>query len=524
MWQGSGVLNPITRRRFLQSSGAVLALGIAPPLARRVFAAGGLFSLGVASGDPTSRSVVLWTRLAPDPLNGGGLGPEDVTVDWEVFQDEGLTRRLRRGRVRARAADGHAVHVTVGRLAPDRWYWYRFRALGEESRVGRTRTMPRAGALAGRLRFALCSCQDYQNGYYAAYRDIAEQDLDLVVHVGDYIYEYAGNPAGVRQHTGGETRTLLDYRNRYALYRLDPQLQEAHARYPFLVTWDDHEVQNNYAGDQSENPEIGRDEFRTRRLQAYQAYYEHLPLRRAARPRGDGLTLYRQLDFGRLASFFMLDGRQFRTPQPCGAGLVVPECPDVFDPDATFLGNKQERWLYRGLRRSRARWNVLAQQVMMLRGDLGEALGSAEPVYNPDAWDGYQAQRQRILDFLASQRVANPIVLTGDIHSAWVADLKRNFLDPASPTVATEFVCTSIASAFLDEFIPLIEANLGPQSRNPHILFFEGRHRGYTLCEVTPERWRADFRIVERLTDPASAVRTAATWAVDAGVAGAQRV
>jgi alkaline phosphatase D len=512
-----------SRRRFLESTGTLLALGLVPGLARRGLAAPSpLFSLGVASGDPTSRSVVLWTRLAPDPLHGGGMGPNDVPVEWEVFQDAGLSRRVRRGRTRARARDGHTVHVTVQGLVPDRWYWYRFRAAGEESRVGRTRTMPAPGALAERLRFALCSCQDYQNGYWAAYRDIAAQELDLVVHVGDYIYEYAADPNAVRQHTGGETMTLGDYRNRYALYRLDPMLQEAHARFPFVVTWDDHEVENNYAGGQSENPQVGRDEFLARRAQAYQAYYEHLPLQRSTRPRRGAMTLYRRFDFGRLASFFVLDGRQFRTPQPCGAGLIEPECPAVFDPEATFLGGRQERWLYRGLRRSRTRWNVLAQQVMMMRGDLGEALGSMAPVYNPDAWDGYQAQRQRILDFLARERVANPIVLTGDIHSAWVADLKQDFLNPASPTVASEFVCTSISSDFPAAFVSLVEANLGPSSRNPHIRFFEGRHRGYTLCEVTPERWRADFRIVETLSDPGSTVHTAAAWVVDAGTPGAR--
>ena len=521
--QGEAVAAPLSRRQFLESTSALLALGLLPAFVRRALAAtSSLFSLGVASGDPTSRSVVLWTRLAPDPLRGGGMGPGDVPVDWEVFGDAGLTRRMRRGRTRARARDGHTVHVTVEGLAPDRWYWYRFRAAGEASRVGRTRTMPQPGALAERLRFALCSCQDYQNGYWAAYRDIAAQDLDLVVHVGDYIYEYAADPNAVRQHTGGETTTLLDYRNRYALYRLDPMLQEAHARFPFVVTWDDHEVENNYAGDRSEDPQTSREAFLARRAQAYQAYYEHLPLRRSTRPRRGAMTLYRQVDFGRLASFFMLDGRQFRTPQPCGAGVIVPECPDVFDPAATFLGSAQERWLFRRLGRSRTRWNVLAQQVMMMRGDLGAALGSTTPVYNPDAWDGYQAQRRRILDFLARERIANPIVLTGDIHSAWVANLKPDFLDPASPTVAAEFVCTSLSSDFPASFVSLVEANLGPTSRNPHILFFEGRHRGYTLCEVTPERWRADFRIVDTLSDPDSTVQTVASWVVDAGRPGAR--
>jgi len=522
--RGSPFLRPLDRRTFLRASGALAGLvGLrVVPGARALAATSSLFSLGVASGDPTPTSVLLWTRLAPDPLNGGGMSPKPVRVRWEVARDEGMQQIVRRGQVTAKPGDGHTVHVIAGGLAPDSWYFYRFSAMGETSRVGRTRTLPARGALASRLRLAVVSCQDYQNGYYAAYRDIAEHDLDFVVHTGDYIYEYAANPAAIRQHRGGECQTLDDYRNRYALYRLDPQLQDAHARIPFLVTWDDHEVQNNYTGPISDEG-VPADAFRTRRAVAYQAYWEHMPLRPSARPRRDTMQLYRRFDFGRLARIFMLDGRQFRSDQPCvepGSLGVGPECADVFAEDRTFLGTRQERWLYAGLRRSRARWNVIAQQVMMMRGDLGEALGSAVPVYNMDAWDGYQAQRQRILDFLARERPANPIVLTGDIHSAWVAELRQNFLDPTSPVVAVEFVCTSIASSFIDSFIPIIEANLGPNSRNPHIRFFEGRHRGWTLCNVTPERWQADFRIVQTLSDPASPVETVSSWVVDAGVPG----
>lgn len=514
----------VGRRAVLRGAGALVGLiGLRlVPGARVLAQTSSLFSLGVASGDPTPRSVLLWTRLAPDPLEGGGMPAKPVRVRWEVARDEGMRQVVRRGQVVARPADGHTVHAVADGLAPDSWYYYRFSALGETSRIGRTRTMPAGRTLAPRLRLAVVSCQDYQNGYYAAYRDIVEQGVDFVVHTGDYIYEYGANPNAIRQHRGGECRTLEEYRNRYALYRLDPQLQDAHARFPFLVTWDDHEVENNYTGPISDDGEPV-DAFRTRRAVAYQAYWEHMPLRAGARPRRDTMQLYRRLDFGRLARIFMLDGRQFRSDQPCvdpGSLGVGEECPAVYVEDRTFLGTRQERWLYAGLRRSRARWNVLAQQVMMMRGDLGQALGSTKPVYNMDAWDGYQAQRQRILDFLAREKPANPVVLTGDIHSAWVAELRQDFLDPASPIVAVEFVCTSISSSFLDSFIPIIEANLGPTSRNPHIRFFEGRHRGWTLCDVTPEQWRADFRIVENLRDPQSPVSTAGSWIVDAGAPG----
>jgi alkaline phosphatase D len=516
-------MTALTRRTFLRGSAALTgmaAFGMIPG-PRALAATGPVFSLGVASGDPSPNGVVLWTRLVRDPLDLGGLTNDPVTVAWEVAKDEAFATVVRHGKATAFPDDGHNLHVQVKGLDPDRWYWYRFHAFGESSRIGRTRTMPARGVLPDRLRFALVSCQDYQNGNWAAYRDIAEQDLDLVFHVGDYIYEYAANPNGARQHLGGETQTLEDYRRRYAQYRLDPLLQEAHASFPFVVTWDDHEVQDNYTGDVS-NVGIPRDQFLARRAAAYQAYFEAMPLRRSARPRRTGMTLYRSFDFGRLARFAVLDGRQFRTDQPCnGDGLgIVPECPEVFDQSQTFLGQRQESWLYRTLRSSKTRWNVLAQQVMMLRGDLGEALNSPNPIYNVDAWDGYQAQRKRLLDFLAREEPSNPIVLTGDIHSAWAADLKQDFLVPGSKTVASEFVCTSISTAFIDAFIPLIEANLGPNSRNPHIKFFEGRHRGWTRCEVTPDLWRSDFRIVDSLLDPASPVTTAASWVVEDGVPG----
>ncbi|MCW5893480.1 MAG: alkaline phosphatase D family protein [bacterium] len=515
---------PVSRRGFLRASAAASALaGLGWLPGPRAFAGtGSLFALGVASGDPAMRSVVLWTRLGRDPLaENGGMTAARVPVRWEVALDESFTRVVRKGKVLATAAGGYAVHAIPAGLRPDTWYFYRFIAEGETSRVGRTRTMPARNAAPGQLRFALVSCQDYQNGYFAAYRDIAEQDLDLVVHVGDYIYEYGANATAVRQHVGGETQTLADYRQRHALYKLDPQLQEAHARFPFLVTWDDHEVQNNYAGPFSETG-IEAKAWAARRAAAYRAYWEHMPLRPSARPKKNGMTLYRQLDFGPLARIFMLDGRQYRTDQPCDAPSldIAPTCPGDSSPDGTFLGARQEKFLLRGLERSRATWNVLAQQVMMMRGDLADAFGSSVPVFNMDAWDGYQAQRQRLLDFLARGKAANPIVLTGDIHSAWAADLKQDFLDPASPAVAAEFVTSSITSDFPAVFVDLIEANLGPNSKNPHIYYFDGRKHGYVRCTVTPGLWRSDYRTVESILDPNAAAQTAASWVVEAGVPG----
>lgn len=520
------LIRPHTRRQFLRLTAAASALaGIRLlPGARALAGTGPLFSLGVASGDPRPTSVVLWTRLARDPLApDGGMGAENVKVDWEIAADPAFAQVVKRGREVARAAHAHALHVTSGGLRPDRWYWYRFHAGGETSRVGRTRTMPARNAQAAQLRFALVSCQDYGNGYFSAYNDIAQQDLDLVVHVGDYIYEYAAGSGAVRQPVGGETQTLADYRVRHALYKLDPQLQDAHALFPFLVTWDDHEVEDNYAGLISEYG-IPADVFAARRDGAYRAYYEHMPLRRSARPTRRGMRLYRALDFGALARIFMLDGRQYRTDQPCNPpplGLG-PSCPEDSSPAGTFLGAQQEKFLLNGLKRSRATWNVMAQQVMMLRGDLGAALGSMTPIYNLDAWDGYQAQRARLLSFLAERRPSNPIVLTGDIHSAWAADLKRDFLDPASPTVGSEFVCTSVTSDFPPAFIPIVEANLGPTSANPHIKYFEGAKRGYIRCTVTPDLWQSEYRGMDSILDPLSPAATLATWVVENGVPGVQ--
>lgn len=316
----------LTRRAFLRRISATGAIILWPELMvrslwRRPTFASYPFSLGVASGDPLPDSVVLWTRLAPDPLRGGGMPEEDVQVEWVVAQDERLTRVVKRGTALAPAALAHSVHLEVSGLEPDRWYWYQFRVAGEASPVGRTRTAPPLEADPRLLRFAFASCQHYEQGFYTAYRHLANEDLDLVFHLGDYIYENSGVREQVRFHTYTELATLQDYRNRLALYKTDPDLQAAHAAFPWVVTWDDHEVDNDYAGKISENndPEAA---FLQRRAAAYQAYYEHLPLRRSSMPRGPDAEIYRSLPFGRLARFYILDTRQYRTDQPCGPERV----------------------------------------------------------------------------------------------------------------------------------------------------------------------------------------------------------
>jgi alkaline phosphatase D len=344
-----------------------------------------------------------------------------------------------------------------------------------------------------------------------------EDDLDLVFHLGDYIYEYDGRDGRARKHTGDEIELLQDYRNRYALYRMDPDLQAAHARFPFVVTWDDHEVDNNYAGDTSEEEGFAAELFLRRRAEAYQAYFEHMPLRRSSIPAGPRMQLYRQFSYGDLASFFVLDTRQYRTDQPCGDGRKAA-CDEVMAADATMLGEIQEQWLVDGLDRSSSRWNVLPQQVMMARVDSGT--GGAERI-SMDQWAGYEAPRRRLMEFLATRRPENPVVLTGDIHTNWVNDLKVDYADEASPVVGTEFVGTSISSG--GDGADVRDGTAAILSQNPWVRFFNNQ-RGYVRCAITPQTWTADYRVLEYVTHQGSPIATRASFVVEDGRPGAQRV
>ena len=507
----------MNRREVLAGGAVLLGLGAARGAAGRVRLQPSIFPLGVASGDPAPDGVVLWTRLARDPLHGGGMPPDDVEVVWEVARDERMADVVQSGTAIAAAALGHSVHVEVQGLEPGRWYWYRFRAGADESTVGRTRTLPAPGSPAERLRFAFASCQHYEQGYFTAYRHMAGDDLDLVFHLGDYIYEYEGRDGRVRRHTGDEIELLDDYRNRYALYRSDPDLQAAHAAFPWVVTWDDHEVDNNYADAVSEEEGLPAELFLRRRAVAYRAYYEHMPLRRASRPAGPNLQLYRAFAWGDLAGFHVLDTRQYRTDQPCGdrRGAV---CDGVLDPAATLLGETQERWLLNGLAGSTARWNVIPQQVMMARIDFTPGAGES---LSMDVWSGYEAARRRLMEFFAARRPANPLVLTGDIHSNWVADLKVDYRDAAAPVVGTELVGTSISSG--GDGVDVPDRLAAVLAENPWVRFYNGR-RGYVRCDLTPGRCRADYQVVEYVTRPGGPLATRASFVVEDGRPGAQRL
>ncbi len=517
------------RRRFMQFSGALAGAALFAQyrgdLARAAAPLGGYpFTLGVASGDPRPHGTVLWTRLAPDPLVPGGDMPNSrLPVRWRLARDPGMRWVEQRGVALATPELAHSVHVELGGLRPDREYYYQFAYRDEVSPVGRTRTAPSRDARVNSLAFAFASCQAWDFGYYSAYRRMADEDIRFVVHLGDYLYEYGIDERGgtrdvpVPEQFRPECVTLERYRLQYGLYKSDPDLKRVHQRFPFIVTWDDHEVQNDYAGlspvDGSEDPN-----FPARRAAAYQAYYEHLPLRAAAIPQDGQARIYRRLSWGDLARFNVLDGRQYRTNQPCGDG-EFPRCEESLDPAVTMLGFEQERWLRNGLDRSDARWNVLANQALMAQLDHNRG----DPrIYWHDAWDGYPAARQRIVDHLVQARIRNPVVITGDWHSTFVNDIKTDFSNPASHTVAAEFVGTSIStnddlSVYGPYYGPMIPAN-------PHIKFFDGDRRGYVRCRLDRRQWRTDLRMVPTVRRPDTSVYTLASFVVEDGRPGAQRV
>jgi len=463
------------------------------------------FTLGVASGYPQPDTVVLWTRLAPSPLEpGGGVEARLVAVDWELATDDGFGHIARRGTEFATRDWGHSVHVEPAGLEPAREYWYRFTAGGARSAAGRTRTAPAAGASPASLRLAVASCQQYEHGYYGAYRHMLADGLDAIVHVGDYIYEESWGTRRVRHHGSPEARTLDEYRARYALYKSDPDLAAAHAACPWLLTWDDHEVENDYAGDISVNDDDPA-WFTARRAAAYQAYYEHLPLPHFMRPFDGRMRIHTALSWGDLATLVMMDGRQYRSPHACPhpgrrgtARVDAALCPELAAGEREMLGAKQARWVDTALDARRGRWNLLANGVLM--GYADEAPGPGARFWT-DSWNGYPAARRRFLDSLAGGKVANPVVLAGDLHAFVVGRLNATPEDPSSPVVASEFVTTSITSQATPQRI--IDAMT---AANANLVYGSSQHRGYVRLAVAPERLTADLVAMENV-DRADAPR-----------------
>ncbi len=513
------------RRRFLQALAALGVTNAAPGHTEDKPRFGAApFALGVASGYPSPNGVALWTRLVIDPsLPGGGIDPVRTRVSWEVAKDDKMKTVVASGADLLTPAWAHAMHVDVTGLEPDRWYWYRFTAGNAESPIGRTRTAPATREAAPRLKFAFASCQHYEHGYFSAYRHMLADELDLIAFLGDYIYETrAPKDLAVRSHNSSEPRTLSRYRVRHALYKTDRDLRAAHAALPWICTWDDHEVDNDYAANQPQD-DVPLEEWVARRLVAYKAYYEHMPLRESMRPTAEGMPLHAQIDWGALARFFVLDDRQYRTPQACprpdrkgGSNTVdVAACPALLAPDRTILGTRQERWLEGALQQTPARWNLLAQQTLMAQFD--QQVGPGRRAWT-DAWDGYPLARKRLLEHIAQKRVPNPVAIGGDVHAFYVADLKADYDDPKAPVIGSEFVGTSITAPGwpqeqIDALLP----------ENPHIRFGDSRHRGYVRVEVTPQQLRADLRAMDTVKKPDGACSTLASFVVANGVPGAQR-
>jgi alkaline phosphatase D len=473
-----------------------------------------LFRLGVASGYPSAGGCVVWTRLAPIPLSpDGGMPASAIPVNWVVAADEAL-RDVRASGISYATPDwAHSVHVEVSGLEPDRPYWYRFTAMGQQSPVGRTHTAPAADSKRDSLKVAVASCQNYEHGYYAAYRHMVADAPDLIVHVGDYIYEGGNGADPVRRHDASEAQTLEDYRIRHSLYRLDPDLQAAHAAAPWLCTWDDHEVDNDYTGDiseQDDDPAL----FRLRRAAAMKAYYEHLPVPRSAVPFGSAMRLYQQRNFGPLASFYMLDGRQFRSPHACSAPGIrgsrrVENCAEVTDESRTMLGFRQEAWLAQRLQSADARWNLFAQGVMM--SYLDELAGPGEQFYT-DSWNGYAAARRRLLAAVAQPQVRNPLILSGDIHAFFAGRLNAVPGREDTPVVASELVTTSITSR--QPGVGMIKSLV---DINSNVLYGSAQYRGYLRLSIGTDLLRGDMVGLDDATNPRSGARVVRSFVMPAG-------
>ncbi|MEP9433990.1 alkaline phosphatase D family protein [Xanthomonas euvesicatoria pv. euvesicatoria] len=515
-----------SRRRILIAGASLAAAGLLSPFARASGSADP-FTLGVAAGDPLADGFVLWTRLAPRPLDPDGRGGlrAAVPVRWQVASDPQMRTIVRQGETIASPVWGHAVHVELTGLAADRPYWYCFQALGARSPIGSARTLPAAHRTPDAARFGFVSCSHWELGYFSAYRHLAAEQPDLVFFLGDYIYEYSNHGEAahkiVRPHGSGECLDLAGYRNRYALYRTDPDLQALHAGSACVATWDDHEVQNDYANRWSQDPSIPVDTFLARRAAAYRAFYEHFPLRARHRPHGADMRIYRSFDYGQLARFYVLDGRQYRSEQPCpqangwrGGHVVAESCRQRTDPQRTMLGWEQERWLHGRFAQSPARWNVIAQDLLV--APMRQAGRDGVVGHWTDGWDGYPATRDRMLDAIAKTRLRNPVFWGGDIHSYWVTDLKADPADDASATLATEFVGTSITSdgQSNDELHATMAAN-------PHVHYVDGQTRGYVSVTLTPGQMETRLQGISDRRDRNATVSTTKRFVVEDGRPGA---
>jgi alkaline phosphatase D len=510
---------PVDRRHLLRLAVAAAATAWMPRSAwSQPRLADNPFAAGIASGAPAPTSVVLWTRLV-----GTALPATPVTVRWEVADDEGFTRIVQTGQAQALPELAHSVHVEAQGLAPDRWYFYRFMAGDWASPSGRTRTFPLPDAMARRLRLAYASCQRWEHGWFSAWRHLRADAPDVVAFLGDYIYEYPGAANAVRPGSGNWVLDLADYRARYALYKSDPDLQAMHAACPWLFTWDDHEVQNDYAGEQAGDSGPAVADFARRRAAAYQAWYEHMPVRASVLSRalqsaalGSSLRIHGELRFGRLAQLLLLDNRQYRGAQACtrggrfGSGVVNPlACASWDDPARSMLGMEQEAWLKERLAAGGAAWTVLAQGTLF--GPRDFVPGPGQLLWN-DGWDGYAAARARLVQDLQGTRARNPVLLGGDVHENWVGHVKADYTRPASANVGVEFCGTSITSRTSEP-----QHLRNRMVDNPHFVHADADHRGYGLADFAPGRLEVALRLLDDVTRRDASISTGSRFAVEAG-------
>ncbi|QIK77189.1 alkaline phosphatase [Nocardioides piscis] len=510
-----------------------------------------VFAHGVASGDPMPDRVVLWTRVTPtrDATPGSGKGPR-VSVQWEVATDRRFRKVVRRGEVVTSKSRDHTVKVDATRLKPARWYYYRFTCKGQHSPVGRTRTAPADNATPANLRFGVVSCANLQAGWFSAYRHLARRDdLHAVIHLGDYLYEYAPGEYGygqkdvdVRPHVPAREMVALgDYRQRHAQYKQDPDLQDLHARYPFIVTWDDHESTNDAHKDGAENHQPDEGDWAARRARAHRAYDEWMPVRLNDTARlGDGTRLFRELRFGKLAQLSMLDLRTYRDEQVATAAPTpVPSLEaKVSDPDRTIAGRAQLDWLNRSLRRAKPQWKIVGNPVMIAPvtfaqvptelvdpvNDVTGILPRDGAPYNVDQWDGYTDDRREVFAGIRDRRLRDVVFLTGDIHSGWACDLPLDAATyPASESAGVEFVCTSVTSNNLKDITgaPSRTASLAVEAtimaNNRHVKYLNFDDHGFSVFDLTPARAQMDYFVIGDRADPKAGVSWTASWATESG-------
>lgn len=508
------------RRKFLHNT--LIGFG-SLPLARRAVARQSFendpFTLGVASGDVTDTGVVLWTRLAPEPEKAdGGMPRMPVAVDWELSLNRGMTRIIRNGQTLAMPELAHSVHLELDGLQPRSHYWYRFRVAGQESPVGRTLTLPGIGDTpdtSATLRFVTASCQNYTHGHFVAYRQMVRDDPDFVIHLGDYIYDTAFGES-FRQHPSNDApQTLDDFRRWHARYKSDRFLREAHAALPFFLAIDNHDAIDHNDPSRA-----------AQRAAAYQAWYEHMPVRGYPGAGANAFSLHRCIRVGEIAQICLLDVRQFRDPwdvcgddydRSYGFGNYRRRCEAIFAEDRSMLGASQEQWLSERLQQNSAAWNVIASPGPFLPFSYRE--GGSDLRY-VSAWDAYPANRQRVAQALAQSTTGHPVILSGDVHSFWAVDGSA-VRESGERVPVVEFVTSSISANWPPPLAQAVSDNL---SYNPQVRFYDPAHRGYLLHQVSDSEWQTSARGIDDVQDDQARGRNVARFSIQHGEAGMTRL